>query len=297
MSESVASAPMTPPSTIQWPVGQLIVLGLGLAAMLLPTYFTLSQVAWQKDDNGHAPMIIALSFWLMWSDREKIFAGPARPAMVSGWITLIIGVLAYILGRSQSIDTLEAGSHILLIMGCLLMIRGWSGVKQAWFPLFFLIFMVPLPGVLVQAITMPLKVVVSIVAENILHLVGYPIGRSGVTLTVGPYQLMVADACSGLNSLFTLESLGLLYMKLMNYKSRTRNTLLAFAIIPISFSANVTRVMVLVLVTYHLGDEAGQGFLHGFAGLVLFSVALVLTYMTDRLLASRFDEHDGQRGN
>ena len=195
MSESVASAPMTPPSTIQWPVGQLIVLGLGLAAMLLPTYVTLSQVAWMKDDNGHAPMIIALSFWLMWSDRAKIFAGPAKPAMISGWVVLLIGVFAYILGRSQSIDTVEAGSHILLIMACLLMIRGWDGVKRAWFPLFFLIFMVPLPGVLVQAITMPLKVVVSIVAENILHLAGYPIGRSGVTLTLAEKEIgMMAKA-------------------------------------------------------------------------------------------------------
>ena len=72
--------------------------------------------------------------------------------------------------------------------------------------------------------------------------------------------------------------------------------LLAIWIVPISFSANVIRVLVLVLVTYHLGDEAGQGFLHGFAGMVLFGVALVLTYLMDRLLASRFDEHSGQRG-
>jgi exosortase/archaeosortase family protein len=85
-------------------------------------------------------------------------------------------------------------------------------------------------------------------------------------------------------------------MKWMNYKSRTRNALLAFWIIPISFSANVIRVLVLVLVTYHLGDEAGQGFLHGFAGMVLFGVALVLTYLVDRLLAARFDELSGQRG-
>ena len=128
---------------------------------------------------------------------------------------------------------------------------------------------------------MPLKIAVSVVAEAALHLADYPIGRSGVTLTVGQYQLLVADACSGLNSLFTLESLGLFYMKLMNYQSRTRNALLALAIVPISFASNVIRVLVLVLVTYHLGDEAGQGFLHGFAGMLLFAVALIFDHIHD----------------
>lgn len=295
MSQTSASVPAEPSRNIQWPIGNLIVLGVGLLALFLPTYFTLSQTAWVKDDNGHAPIIIALSFWLLWNDRHHIFEGPAQPAMVSGWGVLLLAVASYILGRSQGIDTLEALSHIMLLLACMLMLRGWRGVKLAWFPLFFLLFMVPLPGVLVQAITLPLKVAVSIVAEAILHAVGYPIGRSGVTLTIGPYQLMVADACSGLNSLFTLESLGLFYMKLMNYQSRARNALLAIAIVPISFTANVTRVIVLVLVTYHLGDEAGQGFLHGFAGLLLFSVALVITYAVDRLLASRFDKSKGAR--
>jgi exosortase len=143
---------------------------------------------------------------------------------------------------------------------------------------------------------MPLKSAVSVVAESVLYHVGYPIGRSGVTLTIGPYQLLVADACSGLNSLFTLEALGILYMNIMNYQSKVRNTLLAIFIVPISFVSNVARVIVLVLITYYFGDEAGQGFAHGFAGIVLFSIALVLTYGLDRLLAARFDDKGGARG-
>ena len=103
-------------------------------------------------------------------------------------------------------------------------------------------------------------------------------------LTVGPYQLLVADACAGLNSLFTLEALGLLYLNLMNYTSAWRGVTLAILIVPISFAANVVRVIILVLVTYHFGDEAGQGFVHGFAGMVLFVVALTLILFTDSLL-------------
>lgn len=296
MRDSLAQRPLSQPILGQWPIAPLLLLSVGLLAMLLPSYYSLAQTAWMKEDNSHAPIIIALSFWLLWLDRSKIFSAPAKPAVFSAWVLFVVGVSAYIVGRSQGVDTLETLSHIVVLAACLLMLQGWGGLRQAWFPLFFLLFMVPLPGILVQMITMPLKIAVSVVAEYLLHLAGYPIGRSGVTLTVGQYQLMVADACSGLNSLFTLEALGLFYMKWMNYKSRLRNTLLAIWIVPISFSANVIRVLVLVLVTYHLGDEAGQGFLHGFAGMVLFGVALVLTYLMDRLLASRFDEHSGQRG-
>ncbi|MEZ5643425.1 MAG: exosortase/archaeosortase family protein [Burkholderiaceae bacterium] len=84
----------------------------------------------------------------------------------------------------------------------------------------------------------------------------------------------MADACAGLNSMFTLEALGLLHMHLMGYTNPVRNTLLAILIIPIAFIANIIRVMILVLVTFHLGDEAGQGFVHDFAGMVLFMAGL-----------------------
>jgi exosortase/archaeosortase family protein len=109
-------------------------------------------------------------------------------------------------------------------------------------------------------------------------------------LSIGPYQLLVADACAGLNSMFTLESLGLLYMNLAGYTSKARNIVLAVLIIPISFVANVVRVCILVLVTFYLGDEAGQGFVHGFAGMVLFLVALLLMLFVDKILGRWFKE-------
>ncbi len=144
--------------------------------------------------------------------------------------------------------------------------------------------MVPLPGVIVDALTNPLKRHVSEIAEFLLYAVGYPIARSGVTLTIGQYQLLVADACSGLHSLYSLSALGLLYLYLMQHKSVLRNVVIGAAILPIAFGANVIRVMFLVLVTYHFGDEAGQGFLHGFAGMVLFVAALALLFALDSLM-------------
>ena len=119
--------------------------------------------------------------------------------------------------------------------------------------------------------------------------------RSGVIINIGSYQLLVADACAGLNSLFTLEALGLLYMNVMRHESVFRNITLATLIVPISFSANVTRVMILSLLTYYFGDDVGQGFLHEFSGMVLFLTALFLIFATDgalRALARRFERRN-----
>jgi exosortase B len=182
----------------------------------------------------------------------------------------------------------EVFSQILVLAALFLLFVGRRGLRLVWFPLFFLLFMVPLPGSWVVAVTGPLKAAVSAVAANLLYHLGYPMGRAGVVLSVGPYQLLVADACAGLNSMFTLEALGLLYMNLMNYTSALRNMILAVLIIPISFAANIVRVMILVLVTYYFGDEAGQGFVHGFAGMVLFMVGLILMLFTDKLLGLAF---------
>lgn len=84
--------------------------------------------------------------------------------------------------------------------------------------------------------------------------------------------------------MFSLTAMGLLYLYLMEHKSWLRNGILIASILPIAFAANVVRVMVLVLVTYHFGDEAGQGFVHDSAGIVLFVVALLFLFALDSLL-------------
>ena len=195
-----------------------------------------------------------------------------------------MAIIFYIIGRSQQILVFEMGSFIVVLTAILLIKRGSSALKAMWFPLFFLLFMIPLPGQVVSLLTMPMKIAVSYVAENILFWANYPIARTGVILQIGQYQLLVADACAGLQTLLTLEALGLFYLNVVHHTSVFRNVALAILVIPISFTANVIRVIVLTLITYHYGDAAGQGFLHGFAGMVLFISALILILGTDRFL-------------
>jgi exosortase len=135
---------------------------------------------------------------------------------------------------------------------------------------------------------LPLKQTVSQYAAQILYAAGYPIAHEGIILTIAQYQLLVADACSGLNSMISLSAVGLLYLYLMRYKSRLHNGLIVASLLPIAFGANVVRVVILVLLTYYVGDAAGQGFLHGFSGIVLFIIALISILLLDAILARFF---------
>lgn len=263
----------------------------GFALLYVPTWFELSRTIWATDEQGHGPIILAVSVWLLYARRHDIAAVPVQPSPLLGWPILLFALLLFTFGFSQQILMFQAGSQILVLVALLLIFRGSKALKAAWFPLFFLMFMIPLPEALVATVTAPLKSAVSAVASSLLYNIGYPVGRSGVVMTVGPYQLLVADACAGLNSMFTLEALGMLYMNLMNYTSVRRNVALALLLVPIAFAANIVRVMILVLVTYHFGDEAGQGFVHGFAGMVLFMVALVLMLVVDKFIGLVIPAH------
>jgi len=266
----------------------------GLLALYVPTYWTLAHGLWNSDDHAHGPIVLIVTLYLIWQQRAVFVAethiAPTYVEVATGWTLLVVGLLAYALGRSQDILLFEVGSQLPVILGALLVTLGLRAARALWFALFFLLFMIPLPGFVVDAATGPLKQYISVIAEQVLYAAGYPIARSGVMLTVGQYQLLVADACSGLHSMFSLSAMGLLYLYLMQRTSVARNLIIMAAILPIAFAANIVRVMVLILVTYHLGDEAGQGFLHGFAGIMLFVIGLLFLFVLDWVLGFIFPD-------
>jgi exosortase B len=266
----------------------------GLAAMYVPSFTDLMRGIWSTDEQAHGPIVFSIACWLAYRKWPAMWqASAGQPPSAWGWPIVVVALALYVIGRSQDILLFEVGSLIWALAGILLLTRGSAALKAQWFALFFMLFMIPLPGVVVDTVTMPMKMAVSYVAEHILYAVGYPIARTGVILQIGQYKLLVADACAGLHTLFTLEALGLLYLNIVRRDSLVRNVTLAILIVPISFTANVIRVMVLTLITYHFGDEAGQGFLHGFAGMVLFLTALLLIIAVDSVIqwgARRLEE-------
>lgn len=273
----IAYNPSPPKRNIEWLTWLPFI--IGLMALYLPSYYAISQSLWQEVDQAHGPIVLMVIVFLAWQKREHlVLKQPTQQEFILGWALLLFGLACYILGRSQDIMMLDIGSQIPVLMGVLLLSCGRQALKAMWFPLFFIIFMLPLP---LASITMPMKMAVSYVTETILFWFDYPIARSGVVLQIGQYQLLVADACAGMHTLISLEALGLLYLNLVKHDSLMRNITLGILIIPISFTANVVRVMALTLITYYFGDEVGQGFVHGFAGMFLFLIALIFILAVD----------------
>ncbi|WP_347987302.1 exosortase B [Methylomonas sp. AM2-LC] len=266
---------------------------IGFMALFIPTYWDLSQDLWLTEEQTHGPMVLLISIWLLrkcliesnitFTEHSDVI-NTENNANILGSFFLGLGLAFYIVGRSQEMLVLEVSSEIPIIAGTLWLLLGKKIINIVWFPLFFLLFMVPLPGIIIDSFTAPLKQWISYCVEHILYPVGFPIARQGVVLMIGQYQLLVADACSGLNSMFSLGAIGVLYMYLMARKSKIFNVIMIVSIIPIAILSNILRIISLVLITYYFGDEVGQGFLHGFASIVLFSAALGCFFLLDFIL-------------
>jgi exosortase len=155
------------------------------------------------------------------------------------------------------------------------------------------LYLVIWPGWALDALTAPLKSLVSEVVSNALYGVGLPVAHAGAVITAGPYQLLVADACSGLNSLIALTAIGAVYLYAVRHKDWRINAVVLASLVPIAVFANMLRVAALTLITYFFGYDAGQGFMHDGAGLLMFAVALGLTFVVDWIAAAAF----GRRRN
>jgi len=256
-----------------------------LALMFGPTIQSLAHGAWLQDRQSHGPVMALVACWLFWHRLTQAGVEACGPsARVSGWSGILVGLCLYAIGRSQVFQTIEVFALLPLCAGVTLLVGGTPLLRHLSFCHFFLIFLVPVPGQLADALTNPLKIAVSYAAECILSLAEYNVARSGVILYLPPYKLMVADACSGLSSLFMLEAFGLLYLNVVKHTSLVRNAVLSVMIMPIAFIANVIRVLLLAMVTLHWGDETASGFFHSFSGLVLFLPSLVLIAVLDAVL-------------
>lgn len=257
---------------------------LALLLFILPVYIELSGTLWEEENYSHGPVILLVCIWLFWREWPRFLALPSEGQPIWGGLLLFAAGLLFLVGRSQAIPLLELPGQIVMLLGLILLFKGWSGARVYWFALLFMLFLVPIPGLLLYSLTHVLKQQVSVMAESILFYLDYPIAREGVTLTIGQYQLLVADACSGMNSIIALSALGLLYLFLNPRSDWVRVMIILLMIIPIAVVANLIRVMALILITYYFGDEAGQGFVHSLAGILLFACSLTLIYMLDNLL-------------
>jgi exosortase len=256
---------------------------LGALAIFVPTIFDVARLSWSTEQGAHGPIVLSTGVWLLfqrWAEIKPLF----KPAPNKLIIPLFLG-LATLYFLSSVTQVIEVQGYVMyaLLITLLLSEIGLTALSKLAFPLTYLLFMFPPPDTLVAMLTQPMKIYISQLATWLLHGVGYPIGSSGVTIQVGQYQLLVAAACSGLNSIISLSAISLFYVYMRHRIDLTYAAFMMMAILPVAIFANFVRVLILILLTYHGGEAAAQGFLHGFAGLSMFLTALVTIFLIDKI--------------
>ena len=286
----------TPPGKlfpVSLSVGQ-VVLAIGCIALVLPTFIEIARFSWSTEQGGHGPIVLATGLWLLHRELKDSKAQPRRPRPWAGGAAVLILLSIFVVARITGILEIEAfAMYGALIAGAYLLFGG-AVLRAIWFPLIYLAFTLPPPDSVVAAVTQPIKIAISEWAVALLHLFGYPIASSGVVIQIAQYELLVAAACAGLNSIITLSAVCLFYVYLRHRTNFAAFLVVALAVIPVAVFSNFVRVIVLILITYYFGEAAAQGFIHDFAGLLMFAVALATVFAVDHLFSSFVQRRDQQ---
>ena len=271
---------------VDWPrfMARHVLLVAGAVAMALPTIASLGAGPWSTEAGVHGPLVLATGLWLIFRRGDAIRAAAQPGSMALTIAVMVVAVVAYTFGRAFDFISIEVAAALLAFGAVGYSFFGGAVLRMMWFPILYLAFMIPIPGALLDSATQPLKALVSQGVTEALELFGYPVARVGVTIYVAQYQLLVEDACAGLNSLISLTAIGLFYVYIMRNSNWRYSVLLLALVVPIAILANCVRVAALVLLTYYFGDAVAQGFLHKFAGMVTFTSALLLIFLIDALL-------------
>jgi exosortase len=256
---------------------------IGVAAILLPTMIEVGQFNWTTEQGGHGPIVMAIGLWLLWRETKSSQA-PRKPGNLMIGSLFLAGLLAiYLVSRITGILEIEALAMYGALIVAAYMLFGGALIRSIWFPLLYLALTLPPPDSVVAAVTQPIKIAISEWAVSLLYALGYPIASSGVTIQIAQYELLVAAACAGLNSIISLGAICLFYGYLRHRTNLLAFAVIALSVIPIAVFSNFIRVIILILITYYLGEAAAQGFLHDFAGLTMFAVALLSVFVIDAI--------------
>ena len=236
-----------------------------------------------SEDYSHGMFVPLISLFLIWQARHRI----AVAGIENSWWGLAVisaGLFLYWIGEFATLYVLQHVSLWMVIVGLVIALIGVRGARAIAFPLSYLLTSIPLPVFLYASLSSQLQLWSSALGVGCLQLVGVTAFRDGNVIDLGPVQLQVVEACSGIRYLLPLTSLALLCAYL--FKDRMwKRVVLVLSSIPISVLVNGFRIgMIGVLVEWY-GQGAAEGFYHLFEGWVLFMASLGLLILEMLVLA------------
>ena len=238
---------------------------------------------WSQDENySHGFLIVPLAAYFVWERRERIAAVPVQPA---AWGMLVVAgslivLLAGLLGAELFLSRI---AMIGTLVGGILFILGPRHLKLLAFPVGILLLMIPIPSIILNQIVFPLQLLASRFGVASMSALGIPVLREGNVIVLANTTLEVAEACSGLRSLVSLLTLGIVYGYFTDRRSSVR-TMIALAAIPVAIMANGLRVAGTGIAAHYYGASVASGFLHTFSGWLVFVAAFVMLFALVRFV-------------
>ena len=265
-------------------------LSLCLIALLLGIIFGdgLAQMAnrWESEEYSHGYMIPAISFWFIWSNKDKVAEYLGQGSWF-GLFVVILGMIMGLMGELASLFVITQYAFLLVLYGFSLALLGGKGVRLLWFPLAYLFFMIPLPNFLYNNLSSQLQLVSSQLGVAVIRLLDISVYLQGNVIDLGSFKLQVVEACSGLRYLFPLTSFGFLCAYFFRASFWMR-AVIFLTTLPITVLMNSFRIGVIGILVEYWGIEQAEGFLHDFEGWIIFIGCLAILFAEMWLMVKLF---------
>ena len=227
---------------------------------------------WESNDAfSHGWLIAPMSAYIAWSRRDRLARAGVKPAIVSGALGLLVAVLALQVGRVIGVLGIQQLAMLLAITSLVVLLLGWRALRALWFPIAYLLFMMPVWDVATERLHFPFQLLSAQLGTGFLRLFAVPVYLENNFIHLPNITLEVARVCSGVNYLIAILALAvpLAYLTL---RSRARQLALLLFGIAAGFFFNALRVAAIGFFSYHQLSEYTHGPWHIFQGL---SAALV----------------------
>jgi exosortase len=237
-----------------------------------PVWKGLFMVWCASEEYSHGFFIVPLCLYILWRKKAVLAETPISTSML-GLVLVMFSLLLYIFAHYAEISTVRSFSMVLLFAGVVIYFYGFYMFKELLFPLFLLLFMIPVPAQIYAKLTVPLQLFVSKISTWLAAAFGLPIYREGNVIHLADRNFQVVQACSGLRSMISLLTLSAIFAY-FTLRSNFLRAILFFSAIPAAIFVNIIRVLLMVLVYHFFTYDLTKGSVHTVFGLVIFLLAL-----------------------
>lgn len=255
-----------------------------VAIMSLPVFYSLITMGWKVADYDHGIFIFPISLWLIW--RKKNFLVRRLDISNVGAGLFIAGILIYLYACLNEFMFLRGVAFVVLMWAVFKLRLTNEAFKSIVFPLAYLVFLIPPPGLVIDTITLPLKKISTVGSYGLLKLFQIPVSVSGAILKVGEHEFFIADACSGFRSMATLFALGAVYAYLQT-TCRAKKWIIFLSVVPLGILGNIFRITLVGLISHFIGIKYAEGFFHSASGGVLFIFTVCGLIMVTELITRK----------